>query len=378
MGILMRCSSFRLLLVAVAAAFHTPPVGGSRQAVAAEVAPVDALPADTNQIKRLTPEQATALAGSKGKALSFDGLTTLDAATATALAEFKGSYLALNRLTTLDAATAKALAESKGGSLELNGLTALDAATATALAELKRGWLKLDGLPTLDAATAKALAEFKGGWLELNGLTTLDAATAKALTACEGRLLVSAKVQEAFCDKNPLTPETALVWAKLLQGDLKRLTTLDAATAMALAEFKGLYLRLNGLPTLDAETAKALAEFKGSRLWLYGLTTLDADTAKPLAESKAWDGQLPRISAFESPDSVEIAAALATRKGPLSLRNLTKISPKTLTALIEKEDVEIPLIETLELIQEPDGSPTDDFVIPKGFQSRQKRRQQGR
>ena len=86
----MRCSSFRLLLVAVAAAFHTPPVGGSRQAVAAEVAPVDALPADTNQIKRLTLEQATALAGSKGKKLSLDGLTTLDAGTATALAEFKG------------------------------------------------------------------------------------------------------------------------------------------------------------------------------------------------------------------------------------------------------------------------------------------------
>jgi hypothetical protein len=46
--------------------------------------------------------------------------------------------------------------------------------------------------------------------------------------------------------------------------------------------------------------------------------------------------------------------------------------------LIEKEDVKIPLIETLELIQEPDGSPTEDFLIPKGFQSRQKARQQGR
>ena len=224
----MRCSSFRLLLVAVAAAFHTPPVGGSRQGVAAEVAPVDALPADTNQIKRLTPEQATALAGSKGKALSFDGLTTLDAATATALAEFKGLYLCLNCLT------------------------------------------------TLDAATAKALAEFEG-FLELNGVTKLD-----------------------------------------------------------------------------------------------------VDIAKALAGSPAWNGNLSSIVAFESPDSVEIAAALATKKGPLSLPNLAKISPKTLTALIEKEDVEIPLIETLELIQEPDGSPTDDFMIPKEFQTRQKRRQQGR
>jgi ubiquinone biosynthesis protein UbiJ len=326
----MRCSSFRLLLVAVAAAFHTPPVGGSRQGVAAEVAPVDALPADTNQIKRLTPEQATALAGSKGKALSFDGLTTLDAATATALAESKAGELYLSSLTTLNADTAKALAEFKGQKLDLNGLTTLDATTTKALAELKGRYLSLDGLTTLDAGTATALAEFKGGYLALN-----------------------------------------------------RLTTLDAATAKALAEFKGVWLSLNGLATLDADTVKALAEFKVGRLELNvrkvlsGRTTLDVDMAKTLAAFDAWDGNLSFIVAIESPDSVEIAAALAKRKGPLRLPNLTKISPKTLTALIEKEDVEIPLIETLELIQEPDGSPMDDFIIPKGFQSRQKARQQG-
>jgi hypothetical protein len=44
-----------------------------------------------------------------------------------------------------------------------------------------------------------------------------------------------------------------------------------------------------------------------------------------------------------------------------------------LSALIEKEDVDIPLIEALELIQEPDGSPTDDFVVPERFQSKEKR-----
>ena len=225
----MRCSSFRLLLVAVAAAFHTPAVGGSRQAVAAEVAPVDALPADTNQIERLTLEQATALAGSTA------------------------------------------------------------------------GWVRLPNLTALDAATAKALAGFKGQDLSLNGLTTLDAAT-----------------------------------------------------------------------------AKALAEFKGQDLYFNGLTTLDAATAKTLAALDTWNGNLSSIVAIESPDSVEIAAALATRKGSLSLPNLKKISPKTLTALIEKEDVVIPLIERLELIQEPDGSPTEDFMLPTGFQSRQKARQQGR
>jgi hypothetical protein len=85
------------------------------------------------------------------------------------------------------------------------------------------------------------------------------------------------------------------------------------------------------------------------------------------------DGELTDVTAFDSPDSVAIAKALATRKGPLSLPNLKKISPKTLSALLEKEDIEIPLIETLELILEPDGSPTDDFVIPERFQQRQQR-----
>ena len=287
----------------------------------------DELPKDTNQIESLTPEQATALAGSTAGWVRLPNLTALDAATAKALAEFKGQDLSLNGLTTLDAATAKALAEFKGPYLELSGLT------------------------TLDADIAKTLAEFKGSWLRLNGLTTLDADIAKTLAGFKGRYLY-----------------------------LDGLISLDAATAKALAEFKGQLLSLNGLTTLDADAAKALAEFRQSlRLnGLNGLTTLDAATAKTLAALDKWDGDLSSIVAIESPDSVEIAAALATRKGPLSLPNLKKISPKTLTALIEKEDVKIPLIETLELIQEPDGSPTEDFVIPKGFESRQKARQQGR
>jgi hypothetical protein len=57
-----------------------------------------------------------------------------------------------------------------------------------------------------------------------------------------------------------------------------------------------------------------------------GLTALDAGTAKALAESKSWDGQLPRITTFESLGSVEIAAALATRKGPLSLPVLKPVA----------------------------------------------------
>jgi len=125
--------------------------------------------------------------------------------------------------------------------------------------------------------------------------------------------------------------------------------------------------------TLDADTAKAFEGFEGECIALPGLATLSVDTAASLAAAHKWDGRLPAITTFDFPEAVAIAEALANRKGPLALPNLKKISPKTLTALLEKEDVEIPLIETLELIPEPDGSPTEDFVIPDGFQELQHR-----
>lgn len=86
-----------------------------------------------------------------------------------------------------------------------------------------------------------------------------------------------------------------------------------------------------------ADTAKALAEFKGQLPFLNGLTRLDADTAKALAAIDNWNGYLPSIVAIESPDSVEIAAALAKRKGPLSLPNLKKLSPRTLQVADQEE-----------------------------------------
>jgi hypothetical protein len=178
--------------------------------------------------------------------------------------------------------------------------------------------------------------------LQLAGLKQLEANVAKVLADYNGELL----------------------W-------LNGLPALDATAAKALAEFKG-HLWLHGVAALDTEASKALADFKGESFSL-GLTTLDTHTAKALASNAKWDGQLPCFTAFESPDSIAVARALAARKGSLSFSGLKKISPKTLSALIEKDDVEIPLIETLELIQEPDGSVTEDFVIPESFQKGQQK-----
>ena len=349
-----------------------------------------------NGLTSLDTETARALAGYDKGPLLLNGLTSLDPDPAKALAEFKGDWLCLNGLTTLDADTAKALAN--GEYLYLNGLTTLDADTAKALTSGDCDILYLNGLTTLDSDPAKALAEFKGIVLGLEGLTTLDFDTAQALAEFKGISLV-------LDGLTTLRAATARALAEFKGNDLflKGLNTLNADTAQALAEFKGEGLHLHGLTALDAGAAKALAEFKGERLFLTSLTPLDIATVKalvgftgelllqdrvadplfmdkPLTPETAlvWaavsKGDLSRITAFESPDSVEIAAALATREGPLSLPNLKKISPKTLTALIEKRDVEIPLIEKLELITEPDGSGVDDFVIPEWLEVRERAR----
>jgi hypothetical protein len=128
---------------------------------------------------------------------------------------------------------------------------------------------------------------------------------------------------------------------------------------------------------LSDEAAASLAKRQGT-LSLTGLTTLSADVAEDIAVIEKWDGRLLSLSAFESPDSVSVAQALATRKGPLLLPALKKISPKTLAALVEKKDVEIPLVETLELIPEPDGSTTEDFIIPEWLEEGQKQKRAAR
>jgi hypothetical protein len=165
------------------------------------------------------------------------------------------------------------------------------------------------------------------------------------------------------------------------------LMTLEADVAAALARHAG-PVELPDLRRLDSpDLARKLLDSKTRRHLQKGqIVILEAGTgafppsyiaevtpevATILVAAQNWDGHLPGLTAFEAPDSVATAQALATRQGPLSLPNLKKISAKTLSALIKKEDVEIPLIETLELIPEPDGSPNDDFVIPKWLKEQQ-------
>jgi hypothetical protein len=294
--------------------------------------------------------------------LSLNGLTAIDTATAEALAAFKGQHLLLSGIAKLDAAAAKKLMGLQNLRL---GLTEVDVATAEALAGWRGGtqfyWsenvssispdivkafdpdrfgLDFPSLTTLDAETAAALAAYKNWSGQLPKLTALDAETTQALAAWKGGL--------RLCG----------------------LTELNADTAAMLVACEGWDGMLPAITALDAETTQALAAWKGG-LTLCGLTELNADTAAMLVACEGWDGMLPAVTALEAPDSVAVARTLASCKRPIFLPNLRKISPQALQSLVEKDDVLIPLLDDIEMIPEPDGRASDDFVIPEGFRERQ-------
>lgn len=133
-------------------------------------------------------------------------------------------------------------------------------------------------------------------------LTSLDAETAKALAEFE--------------------------WRELYFG---LLTSLDVDTARALAEFKWIWISLNSLTSLDAETARALAEFEWKLFDLDWLTSLDVETARALAGFK-WD--VLSLNWLTSLD-VEIARELAQfRWSNLHLFRVTNISDEVVEILI--------------------------------------------
>jgi hypothetical protein len=384
------------------------------------------------RLTELSPGAAKGLAALKGRTLGptlrLDSLRSLSPEAAEALAASNITYLELIGLTTLSAGTAKALAGSKAFGGDLRSLTTLSADAAAGLGRFggnKSGGDKLNlfGLTTLDAEAARGLAAFRGN-LELDGLTEIDAETAAALATYAGPNLSLAGLKT-------LSAKTAaeLAKAKSWNGGLRSLRSLSDSAAAALVGFEGKGLTIPGgqlsdravqtlagfrgsslylsVPRLSDESVRALAAFKGDSLSLAGLDEPPAELARLLPEFlcktlslypweyylgsrqpvtpadarlvAAYAGRLgktcvlPKITGFETPDAVEVAEILAAAPGLLSIPNLKRVSPRTLTALIEKGNIELPPIEFIELIPEPDDGSTDDFVVPKDFPARKSR-----
>jgi antitoxin CcdA len=238
--------------------------------------------------------------------------------------------------------------------LGLNVSAISDAAVADAvrLAKAKAWEGQLSSLQELSEEAATALAGFEGKGLGISGTPLSDRAV-RALAGFRGASLY-------------------LVVPRLSDESVR-----------ALAAFKGDSLSLAGLVEPSAELARLLPEFTCKNVslhpWEWNLgrsrpvTTADARLAAAYAARLGKTCVLPGITGFETPMAVEIATTLAASTGSLSIPNLTRVSPRTLTALIGKGNIELPPVDVIELIPEPDGSFTDDFVVPENFPTRKRR-----
>jgi hypothetical protein len=277
--------------------------------------------------------------------LWLHGVENLDAETAVVLATFKGENLDLSGLTELDEDAANALANSASHTLHLRGLKTINSVIARALSGFK-GRLWLDGVTAIDADTARALTEFKGQSIALRGLAEIDAKTANMLSGVRGGLVFG------------------------------RLGRLSSETARALAAYDGEDLSLTGLTSIDTPTAEILGDFKGHRLWMpsrafaaIGDTIpLNVKTARlTLTCVRSERIALKGVLALDMPDAVTVATILAQAEHELALPNLERVSPKTLTTLLKNKSIKLPPLDKLEFIKEPDGSHSEDFVLPGDY-----------
>ena len=312
------------------------------------------------------------------------GLVEVSADAASALAKLPGN-IQLDTLQALTPEVAAILADRPSGGLSLRGLRTLAPDVATALVRTP-GPLGIDGLESVSAEVAEILAPRAGG-LSLAGLREVQH------PALMDRLLKRDGLRGVR-----MLPDEVFAAIAAMQGDrtLDGLTTLSDAQAELLGRHEG-KLSLNGVTALSDEAARSLLRHSGP-LQLTGLRDVSAETldlilrhehlgpswtaslrslspklARALVASQHWDGKLFGVTAFESRDSVEIAEILSRRQGPLRLPRLKRVSPRTLSALLDAHDVEVPLFQSLDLIPEPDGGPNDDFVVPKSVEERQNR-----
>lgn len=338
-------------------------------------------------LQRLSPEAARLLAEFKGPGMQLPALVDVAPAAAEALAAcparlvmvgLRRRFAGLESLGPDDVPLVRLMAR-EAVAVRLESLESLDTPEAVVTARTLAASTTHVVLPKvrrLSVAAARELAAFKGQSLVCDGLTELTPDVAEALAAVQVPKVSLNGVRE-------LSPETA---ACLARCGIPQLTDLH----------------LDGLPTVTPETARALAGFSGGRLFLNGLGELSPEAATALAVAPfsiecagvskrladldavtADDIEMLMLAARQplpvllknaaTVDSAETAAMLATLPGRLCLPALRRVSPKTLTALIAKEDVLVPRLESIEFVAEPDGGVTEDFVIPAGFEERQEK-----
>jgi len=334
----------------------------------------------------LSPDAARALveqgvANGRPRSLVIAGRALLDPAVGDVISRFQGRYLTLCGDFHLDVPLARRLAQSPCQAVSLRGLKRLDADVARELAAFRRE-LRLPRLEAISPAAAAALATHEGPLVlpDLNafppadvaavvlGCARLDLSSLTAPTPELARLLAAREGSLVLPAVTTLSGEAAVALATHVGTlSLPRLGEIDAEVAAALAAHRGGGLGLHGLRRIGSQAATLLAAHE-QPIDLHGLTLterLDSTAVATLLVRKTGGVVLPNLRRFDYPESRRVAEILATAPGRLSLPQLEAVSPATLAALLRKKDVSLPPVEMLELIAEPDGAATDDFVDPR-------------
>jgi hypothetical protein len=138
-------------------------------------------------------------------------------------------------------------------------------------------------------------------------------------------------------EKAPLqlkTQTNSEILAEIQRGEFSRkrqLTWLSQEGAIALSNWEGKVLYLNGLSTLHPLTAEKLAGWGGNWLCLNGLREISPETAESLSR---WPGKRLSLNGLRS-ISEEVAKALSDWKGTeLEMVSLNEASPEAVALLM--------------------------------------------
>lgn len=207
--------------------------------------------------------------------LYLDGIRTLSPEVAAVLSQHAGMVLSLSGLASINCELAVALSKHRG-LLMLDGLKSLRPDVSEQLA-LHAGGLSVNGLKTLRLESAQCFATNHED-LSLNGLSTLSLDVAVCLVdAQEHSNEEQNRVAREIRDHGiPVPSEAAEVIDDIINRrtlSLCGLPSLEPALASVLATHHGILI-LSGLHCLDAEVIVALSQYKGPLLALDGVVSL--------------------------------------------------------------------------------------------------------
>ena len=128
---------------------------------------------------------------------------------------------------------------------------------------------------------------------------------------------------------------------------------------------------LRHLRSLTPEAAAGLAQWPENVALSVGVPSPEAAAALAPHEH---DLRLDNLRTLDGADAIDVARALARKRGSLRIPHLERITIGALKALATKTDIDLPPIEEFEVVPDDPGGASDDVVLPRALLGRQRER----